>query len=91
VWFGEFLPPPELTRARRAVEGCEALVVVGTSAEVYPAAELPAVAAAHGATVIEINPDPTPLTSRADLSWKATAGVALPALARALIPSGVAS
>lgn len=90
VWFGEILPPSAVTRAWRAVERCEVLLVVGTSAEVYPAAELPAVAVAHGGRVIEINPDPTPLTPRADLRWSAPAGVALPALAGALIPSGVA-
>ncbi len=84
VWFGESLPPDAVARAWHVVERCDAVVVVGTSSVVYPAAELPQVALARGATVIEINPDRTPLSPRADLWWPATAARALPELAEAL-------
>jgi NAD-dependent deacetylase len=51
---------------------------------VYPAAELPAVAAGRGAAVIEINPDSTPLSGYAKLAWRSTAARALPELLLAL-------
>jgi NAD-dependent deacetylase len=41
---------------------CDAILVVGTSATVEPAASIPYIAKDHGACVIEINPEPTPLT-----------------------------
>lgn len=84
VWFGEFLPPAALESAWHAVERCDVLLVIGTSVLVYPAAELPHIALAQGAAVIEINPDRTPLTTSVDLFWSARAGVALPALAERL-------
>lgn len=80
VWFGEALPEHQITRAWRGVEECEAALVVGTSSVVYPAAELPLAAAAHGAKVVEINPNQTPLSAEADVWWPATAAAALPAL-----------
>jgi hypothetical protein len=40
------------------------MVVVGTSATVQPAASMPFIARDNGAVVIEINPEPTPLTTR---------------------------
>lgn len=87
VWFGEMLPMDAVRRAWEAMQRCDAVLVVGTSSVVYPAAELPHVAKVHGATVIEINPERTPLTDQADYSWPASAATALPALADLLIPS----
>jgi NAD-dependent deacetylase len=43
---------------------CTAMLVVGTSAVVYPAASIPINAKGRGATVIEINLEPTPLTDQ---------------------------
>ena len=55
-------------------------LVVGTSAVVYPAAGLAELARAHGAKVIEINIEETPLSNQVDLSWRARAAEALPML-----------
>ena len=44
------------------------MLVVGTSAEVFPASEIPNVARAAGAAVVEVNPEPTRLTHVADLT-----------------------
>lgn len=90
VWFGESLPPAALTAAERASETCEVFLSIGTSSVVYPAAGLPLAAAEAGATVIEVNPDATPLTARADYSLRGPAGVVLPALAAALWPGQTA-
>jgi NAD-dependent deacetylase len=84
VWFGEPLPWEHLEAARAEVEACDALLVVGTAALVYPAAELAWVGVTRGIPVIEINPQPTPLSSHVALAWRASAGVALLALASAL-------
>jgi NAD-dependent deacetylase len=84
VWFGEQLSSAAIGRAHELVTTCDALLVVGTSSVVYPAAGLPDLALGAGVTVIEINPDRTPLSSRATLHWSATAGEALPRLAAAL-------
>lgn len=80
VWFGEMLPEGALEAAGEAVEACEVLLVVGTSSLVQPAASLAWHAKRHGARVIEINPDATPLTHSADLVIAEKAGVALPAI-----------
>ena len=59
---------------------CALMLVVGTSGLVYPAAGLPALARRDGATVVEINPEPTVLSAEADHVWRATAAQALPQL-----------
>jgi NAD-dependent deacetylase len=59
---------------------------VGTSAEVYPAAALPDYAKSAGATIVEINPNPTPLSAVADYVLRAPAGALLPALVAAAWP-----
>ena len=56
VWFGEMLPEETLAAAWRAAETCDVFVSVGTSNAVQPAASLPWHAAAHGATVLVVNP-----------------------------------
>ena len=54
---------------------CELMLVVGTSATVEPAAYLPVIAKRGGASVIEINPESTPLTSQiSDLTLLGEAG-----------------
>ena len=86
VWFEETLPAGALQAAEDAARRCQLLLVVGTSAEVYPSAALPDYAKAGGATIVEINPHPTPLSGDADYVLRAPAGVALPALIAASWP-----
>ena len=80
VWFGEFLPEPVLQAATRAAARAEVLVVVGTSAVVYPAAGLVQTAAAGGAAVIEVNPEASALAHLADVELRGPAGELLPRL-----------
>jgi len=84
VWFGEMLPPAALERTFKASEACDLFLVVGTSALVQPAASLPLMAKRHGATVIEVNPDPTPISDHVDICLQGKAGEILPALLAAL-------
>jgi len=90
VWFEELLPAGALAAAEDAARECDVLLVVGTSAEVYPAAALPDTARAAGACVIEINPATTPLTARADFALRGRAGDVLPALVHAAWPAASA-
>jgi NAD-dependent deacetylase len=62
VFFGEMIPPAALWRSQEMASRCDVMLVVGTSAVVQPAASMPIIARQSGAVVIEINPEPTPLT-----------------------------
>jgi len=77
VWFGEGLPQGIWEEALKAAEGCDAFLVVGTSALVHPAAALPETALVKGKLTIEINPEITPLSDRVTLSVRSKAGEAL--------------
>lgn len=78
VWFGEALPTAAWTAAEAAIDACDLLIVVGTSSLVWPAAGLPARALDAGVPVLEINPQPTPLSLQATAHWPlvASAGIA---------------
>jgi NAD-dependent deacetylase len=84
VWFGESLPRRALDRAEAAVGSCELVLSIGTSSLVQPAAGLPLLAKRHGALLVEVNPNPTPLTPHADYVLSGPAGEVLPELVRAL-------
>lgn len=81
VWFGEELPAGAMNRAMADALSCDVCFSVGTSTLVQPAASLPFIALNAGAVVIEINPLPTSLSSKAHYSLQATAAEALTAIA----------
>ncbi len=62
VFFGEDIPPEAHARAVLAAESCDLMIVIGTSATVAPASQLPLMARQGGAFILEINPDATALT-----------------------------
>jgi NAD-dependent deacetylase len=80
VWFGEAIPPIALERALAAAMDCDIFLSVGTSSLVYPAAGLAETAAANGATIVEVNTNPTPLAPRADFPLQGLATFWLPAI-----------
>ena len=80
VWFGEALPTDQLQAASGAARSCDRFLSVGTSGLVYPAASLPYEALENEATVVEVNPERTPLSARAGFSLLGDAGQVLPAL-----------
>jgi NAD-dependent deacetylase len=82
VWFGEMLDPLTLQAAFEAVDGAQLVLVAGTSSVVYPAAALPYAAQRRGARVVEVNPNATDYSRRADFSLRANSGEALPELWR---------
>jgi len=82
VWFGEMLPGDVIEQAFFEAERADVFLSVGTSALVQPAASLPLVAKRGGATLIEINPERTPLSDLADFSFQAKSGELLPDLVK---------
>jgi NAD-dependent deacetylase len=90
VWFEEALPRAPWAAAEDAATACDVCLVIGTSALVFPTANLPRLAQRHGAYLIEVNPEATSMTRQANWSAHAQAGMALPALLRALEESASA-
>ncbi len=78
VWFGEPLPEDALHAAISFAQKAECALVVGTSAVVYPAAELPYIVKNGGGRVVEVNLEPTPVTRIADVSVFGKSGTTMP-------------
>jgi NAD-dependent deacetylase len=57
VFFGEPIPPEALSRSYAEATRCRVVLVVGTSAQVQPAASIPFVARSAGARIVEVNPE----------------------------------
>ena len=84
VWFGEALPAGAIQRAYEVSAACDAMIVVGTSGVVYPAAALPAIAREAGRPVIEVNPEPGGVTALATVFLQGRGGDVLPQLVEAV-------
>jgi NAD-dependent deacetylase len=77
VWFGEVLPAAAIEAATTAAATCDFCFSIGTTSLVQPAASLPLLALEHGAALVEINPDDTPLSPYTDQVIRGTAASAL--------------
>lgn len=77
TWFGDPLDGDAIDAAIRAISEADLLVAIGTSGVVHPAAELPRLAQQGGATLVEINPETTPVSAWYDVHLRegATAGL----------------
>jgi len=81
VLFGEPIPWLAQEEAEEEARTCGILVVIGTSAQVSPACDIPRIAKESGAAVIEINTEPTSLTATVtDISLRGSASEVLRAL-----------
>lgn len=80
VWFEENLPPTIWGAAQKAAAGCDLFLLIGTSGVVQPAASLPLMALQRGATVVEINPQETPLSHYVSFVLAGPSGEILPLL-----------
>src|SRR5512135_597902 len=78
VWFGEPLPSDAWRAAESSVHAADLLLVVGTSAVVYPAAGLIGSARRADLAIIEINLEPTPVSDAIDIGLYGPAGLLLP-------------
>jgi NAD-dependent deacetylase len=80
VSFGEPIPPDVLMRCQHEAERADCVLVAGTSASVYPAAQFPISVHERGGTLIEVNPHPSDITPLCAVSLRTESGVALPQL-----------
>ena len=79
VFFGEPIPGDAMREAFEEARQADLVLVIGTSAVVFPASSIPSTARDRGARVVEINLEETPLTGRvSDYIIQAPAGEALP-------------
>ncbi len=84
VFFGEPIPSDALRRAFLLASEAQVVLVVGTSATVSPAAEVPVLARQSGAQLIEFNVERTALSDLCDVCVTGRAARTLPAVVEAL-------
>ena len=84
VWFGEGLDGETWERSEQAMLEADAVIIIGTSGVVQPAASLPRLAMQRGIPILEISPASSEFTRSVDLFWQSTAATALPELVQAL-------
>jgi NAD-dependent deacetylase len=77
VFFGELLPRAAIDRAHELARGARLLLVVGSSLEVYPVAELPLETVRAGGSFAIVNRGPTAHDAQAVLKIDASAGETL--------------
>jgi NAD-dependent deacetylase len=80
VWFGEGLPQDVWQAAEHAAQQSNVFLVIGTSAQVYPAASLVPLAKRAGAKIVEVNIARSGVSSEADAFLEGPAGEILPRL-----------
>jgi NAD-dependent deacetylase len=80
VWFGEGINQEVWKQAVMRSITCDAMIIVGASLAVSPANTLPFYAKNNKATLVEINPEETPLSHEMDFSIRKTAVDVLPRL-----------
>ncbi|MFH2058680.1 MAG: NAD-dependent deacylase [Pseudomonadota bacterium] len=62
VFFGESIPEPAATQSMNAAKKADCFILIGTTGMVAPANRIPQMAKSNGATIIEINPEPSEYT-----------------------------
>ena len=84
VWFGELLPQDAFNSATKSVKQADVLLVVGTSAAVYPAAGLISLARQFHKTIIEVNLEESQASDLCDLSLLGKSATLLPQIVNAM-------
>lgn len=84
VWFGEAIPQDIWQNSLDFLSQADAALICGTSGIVWPAAAIPEIAQHGNTKTIEINLEPTPVSSIVDVSIQGKAGEVLPKIVAAL-------
>lgn len=84
VFFGEVLPQSEVELANQWASQADAVIAVGSSLSVYPAAYVPLEIASRGAAFVIVNNAPTELDDVASIRLDGMAGTLLPQLVEAI-------
>ncbi len=78
IFFGEGIPTLAYEKSMEEATNADVVLVIGTTGEIMPASYIPQIAKQNGATIIEINPEPSNFTnSITDIYLKATATEAM--------------
>lgn len=88
VHFGEPIPRDVLARCQEESERCDCMLIIGTSAVVYPAAQFPQVVRSRGGSLIEVNSAESALTNLSDVSLRGSSSLLLPELVKRLEING---
>jgi NAD-dependent deacetylase len=86
VWFGEM--PFEMDRIHAALDRCTLFIAVGTSGQVYPAAGFVEIARRAGARAVELNAEPTAVSSLFHEQRTGPASTLVPAFVQELLEAG---
>jgi NAD-dependent deacetylase len=87
VLFEEAMPVLETDRAMRLAYQCDAVLTIGSTLSVFPAAYVPIRAVESGHPLVILNLGPTDLDGLASVRVEASAAEALPQLIAALVPT----
>jgi len=78
IFFGEAIPREAFIKSEKHAQECDVMLIVGSTGEVVPASNIPWMAKRNGATIIEVNPQPTTFTYNiSDITLKGKAGEVL--------------
>ena len=83
VWFGEALPQDIWQKAKEASQQCDAMLIIGTSGVIYPAASISDTAIQNKIDIIQINPEETDIDTLVTQNFRGKAGEILPLLFKA--------
>lgn len=82
ISFGQAMPQEEMQRSEMEAIESDLFIVAGSSLVVYPAAGIPVIAAQHGAKLVIINREPTPLDHYSTLTINSEIGETLRAVTK---------
>lgn len=86
VFFGEGIPELAYEKSMEEASKADVVLIIGTTGEIMPASYIPQIAKQNGATIIEINPEPSNFTnSITDIHLKAKATIAMKGLIEGLL------
>jgi NAD-dependent protein deacetylase/lipoamidase len=74
ISFGQPMPEQPMQRALAVTADCDLFLAIGSSLVVYPAASFPSLAHQHGARLVILNGEQTPLDDVADLVLRGDIG-----------------
>ncbi|HEY7269894.1 MAG TPA: NAD-dependent deacylase [Dehalococcoidia bacterium] len=84
VMFGEPIPRDAMARSFEEAEQADCCLIIGTSAVVYPAAEVPQIVKRQGGRLIEVNPLESAISRYCDVNLRGAAGEVMPRLVDAV-------
>lgn len=74
ISFGQPVPEAAMRRAYEVATGCDLFLAIGSSLVVYPAAAFPTIACQHGARLVIVNDEKTPLDDEAEVILRGDIG-----------------